>query len=389
MAKTNSAPSDSVAKTPSKPPQNGGFWLLLVGVVATWIACLATGTHPWWIHGLPAFAVLAALLEAKRVWGARRNDNIEAARSGLNGPSIPNWDPARPDESLVEIHGYVLEEAFKSIDWYWRNKSAKAQWSQIIRFLVWALATVGGLLPVLAVVLGDLFRSSALAKDVRVDLGNGLWASLLLGLAAGLVGLDKGFGFSSGWARYVLAATNIRKSLEDFRLDWAALRNKAGTPPTAVSVVPLLERAKQFRSEVEGLVLQETKDWITEFQSTMAQMEKDVAAQVSSLRAQVEKTVSQRSAELQPGYIRLVLGDPNNLFGKSQLTITLVDSNNLPIAAAPPQALISSSWTSPFLPAGLYQLKVEGSVNNQPFLQTRSVVVKSGVDTTAEPVELK
>jgi hypothetical protein len=60
-----------------------------------------------------------------------------------------------------------------------------------------------------------------------------LWSSLFLGVAAALIGLDKTFGYSSGWARYVLTATNIRKSLEDFRLDWAELMAKAGNPPIA------------------------------------------------------------------------------------------------------------------------------------------------------------
>jgi hypothetical protein len=66
-----------------------------------------------------------------------------------------------------------------------------------------------------------------------LQLSDGLWASLLLGVAAALFGLDKAFGYLSGWARYVLTATNIRRALEEFRMDWAELMVKAGTPPTA------------------------------------------------------------------------------------------------------------------------------------------------------------
>jgi hypothetical protein len=164
------------------------------------------------------------------------------------------------------------------------------------------------------------------------------------------------------------------------------LRNKAGTPPTARSVVPLIERAKQFRSEVEGLVLQETKDWVTEFQSTMAQMEKDVAAQVSSLKAQVDKTISGKAAELEPGYVQLTLNDPNALIAKAQFTITLIDSDN---TAVQQQDINSPNWTSDFVPAGLYKVKVEGSVNGKPFAETRNVTVKSGAEATAAPVDVK
>lgn len=371
----------------SKPIRSGAFWTLVAGVFVIWLVCLWTGTKPWWIHGLPLIALLSALVEARRIWGTRRSNNIEVTFN--KDHAVPNWDPARPETSLAEIHLYVLAEAAGSTGWYWRNKGAKARWSQAIRFSVWALATVGGLLPVLAMILRDLFRHLPFTKEVQLDFTNGLWASLLLGLAAGLLGLDKGFGFSSGWARYVLTATNIRKSVEDFRLDWAVLRNKAGTPLTTESVAPLIERAKQFRSEVESLVLQETKDWVTEFQSTMAQMEKDVAAQVSSLKAQVDKTVSEKAAELEPGYIRLTLNDPNNLFAKSQLTVTLFDRNNKAVAPVQQLAISSPSWMSPFLPAGLYRLTVEGSVNNQRFLQMRGVTVTSGAEATPDAVDLK
>lgn len=384
MSSTNADQSDADSKTPYKSRHSGAFWILFAAVIIAWLVCVSTGTHPWWIHGLPVIAILAGLVEARRVWGTRRTNNIKAAFK--KGETPLKWDPARPEDSLEEVREYVLGEAHKATEWYWENKGSKAQGSQIIRFFVWALATVGGLLPVLAVVLKDLFRNLAITKDVQLDLTNGLWASLLLGLAAGLLGLDKGFGFSSGWARYVLTATNIRKSLEDFRLDWAVLRNKAGTPPTARSVVPLIERAKQFRSEVEGLVLQETKDWVTEFQSTMAQMEKDVAAQVSSLKAQVDKTISGKAAELEPGYVQLTLNDPNALIAKAQFTITLIDSDN---TAVQQQDINSPNWTSDFVPAGLYKVKVEGSVNGKPFVETRNVTVKSGAEATAAPVDVK
>ena len=247
--------------------------------------------------------------------------NIEA-----HNEDIPNWDPAQPEVSLTQIHLYVLEEAAKSTAWYWRNKASKAMWSRIIRFTVWALAAVGGLLPILAVLLKDFFTNLSFTKGSHLDLTNGLWASLLLGVAAALLGLDKGFGFSSGWARYVLTATNIRKSLEEFRLDWTALRAKAGASLTPEAVAPLLERAKQFRTDIEGLVLQETKDWVTEFQSTMAQMEKDVAAQLATLKAQVDKTVQEKVAAAKPVSLSVVI-ESNGKTGPNTVQVTITDNS--------------------------------------------------------------
>jgi len=297
---------------------------------------------------------------------------------------IPNWNPTKPEESLDEIYGYVLAEASKSIQWYWKNKKAKALLSRWIRFLVWVLAAVAGLLPI----VGSLFVSA----DKHSNLTNGLWPSLLLGIAAALLGLDKGFGYSSGWARYVLTATNIRKSLEEFRLDWTALRAKAGNQLTSDGVAPLIERARQFRADIEALVLQETKDWITEFQSTMAQMEKDVATQISNLKAQVDKTIKDREAASRPGFVQVTIKDPNNRSANASLKATLFDTNNQAVPSVKQLPMTLPTWTSPFVSPGLYHIKIEGTVNNAPFdPQTRDVTVRSGEKATpsSPDIELK
>ncbi|MGB9123784.1 MAG: DUF5670 family protein [Candidatus Angelobacter sp.] len=344
--------------------RSAAFWIIIVALLILWLAGWRWSNCGPWIHALPILALVSLLVEL--LTGNSKNIDAEEEH-------IPNWDPARPEASLIEIYIYVLDEAAKSTNWYWRNKASKATLSRIIRFVVWALAAVGGLLPIIAVLLQDYSN---------VDLTNGLWASLLLGVAAALLGLDKGFGFSSGWARYVLTATNIRKSLEEFRLDWAVLRAKAGNSLTAESVAPLIERAKQFRSEVEGLVLQETKDWVTEFQSTMAQMEKDVAAQLSTLKAQVDKTIKEREAATQPGYVQVTIKDPANKFAKASLKATLFDSNNQPVAIAKDLPVTSLTWSSPFVPPGFYHVKLEGTVDSAPFDQTRDATVKSGEKAT-------
>jgi hypothetical protein len=354
---------------PPKPPEpqkeirSAAFWIIIVALLILWLVGWRWCGCGLWIHLLLLLALTALLVELLSRGG--NSKNIEA-----HSDDIPNWDPARPEASLTEIHIYVLDEAAKSTQWYWKNKGSKAFLSRLIRFAVWALAAVGGLLPIIGALLEEHFPN--------LDLTNGLWASLLLGIAAALLGLDKGFGFSSGWARYVLTATNIRKSLEEFRLDWTVLRAKAGSTLTVESVAPLIERAKQFRSDIEGLVLQETKDWVTEFQSTMAQMEKDVAAQVSNLKAQVDKTIKEREAASQPGAIQLNV-QSNGKAKPGELRVTLTDSQGQRIA----QDMIAGfTWPKSDLTPGFYHLTVEAPANNQVIPQAVNVIVKPGDVTT-------
>jgi hypothetical protein len=353
------------------------FWIVVVVLVVLWLAAWFIYKCGPWIHLLPVLALAATLVEL--LSRSRESKNIDPQDKG-----IPNWDPARPEESLAEIHLYVIREAANSTNWYLKNKGSKAFWSRIIRLSVWGLAAVGGLLPVMSEVLKDYFHNLDLTKSSHLDLTNGLWASLLLGIAAALLGLDKGFGFSSGWARYVLTATNIRKSMEEFRLDWTTLRAKAGTPLTTYDqVAPLIERAKQFRSEVESLVLQETKDWVTEFQSTMAQMEKDVAAQLSALKTQVDKTIQAREEASKGGAIHVNIQNVPTVVPGS-LRVVVVDSSSKTVLD---EELTSSTWTSRFLPPGMYQVKLEIALSSPPMGNPptpQMVTVKTGEFATVD-----
>ena len=245
------------------------FWALAVGLLILWAFGWYSGVCGRWVHLLPILALFAVI--ADLVTRGRRGDiNPE---SGI----APKWDPDNPLTSLEKIRAYVIEEAAKSINWYWHAKRSKARPSYIIRFLAWVLAAVAGLLPI----LGGILTNDTLNKP--------LWPSLLLGIAAALFGLDKTFGYSSGWARYVLTATNIRKTLEEFRMDWAQLMAKAGTKPKDEDVAELIARATRFRIDVERLILQETKEWVTEFQTNTAQTEKEITTQLSALKEKVDK----------------------------------------------------------------------------------------------------
>lgn len=344
------------------------FWIIALALLVLWLIGFKGYGAGSWIHLVLVLAALAFAMGVHR--GLRGSLNIDADRTYL-----PNWDPARPNESLTEIHNYAIDQAIKSTDWYWKHKGAKAFFSQVVRFSAWILAAVSGILPILA----NLYKA-----DPNNAFQSPLVPSLLLGIAAALLGLDKAFGYSTGWARYVLAATNIRKTLEQFRLDWAELMAQSGisappaNPITATQVAPLIERAKQFRVEVENLVLQETKEWITEFQTNTAQMEKDIATQIANLKTQVDKTIAARTAASQPGMIHLTVADPGNKVGNGSLQITVIDSTNKTILQEP---VLQLTWTSRFIAPGTYQLRL--TLNNVPVGGAPLVTVAPGTSATA------
>ena len=213
-------------------------------------------------------------------------------------PDRFEWDNADPAKSLQKIRNAVELEGQKAIDWYWKAKRWKRIPSQWIQFFALVLTAAAGLVPI-------IFQ---LVKNQRVATGfdSGPLASLFIGIAAALLGLDKAFGYSSGWTRYVLTATSMTKLLHEFRMDWVALSAAAGESPVEQEAA-MIQRAKEFISAIQGIIAQETKDWATEFQSNMAQMEKDLKTQLDSLKAQVDKGAKDKEAATKAGAIELTV----------------------------------------------------------------------------------
>ncbi len=211
------------------------------------------------------------------------------------------WDDKEPVKSLRDVRKAVEEEAQKAIDWYWRKKESKSLPARFIQLSALVLTAIGGL----ASIVITLLKNAGVGISATLDSGH--IATLCIGTAAALIGLDRAFGFSTGWTRYVLTATSLTKLLHEFRMDWVALVAAAAEPPTSEQRAGLIQRAKEFVASVEAMVLQETKDWATEFQSNMAQMEKDLKAQLDTLKAQVEKSDKEKKDASKPGAIELTL----------------------------------------------------------------------------------
>jgi hypothetical protein len=217
------------------------------------------------------------------------------------------WVNTDPVQSLRDVRIAAEEEGQKAINWYWKSKTWKSRLSRMIQFLALALTASAGLIPILAQALK--------ARLISTTFDSGPIASILVGSAAALLGLDKAFGFSSGWTRYVLNATAMTKLLHEFRLDWVALVAAGQDPPTPEQRTVLIQRAKDFVSTIQSMVLQETKDWATEFQSNIAQMEKDLKSQLDTLKAQVEKAAKEKEDATKPGSIELNLTNADKTDG--------------------------------------------------------------------------
>lgn len=184
-----------------------------------------------------------------KFWGGTKGDLRK------NDLPQPNWKD--PDQALSEILSYCLEQAKDSERWYMRKRTPKRIASRILRVASIALVAVGVLIPILAQIY---------TEDGKPVIAPG-WASLALVSAATMVALDRLFGFSTAWARFIDANFRIARLRHELEFEWQTLRAEAGG--CGADPVLLMELAREFVREVDEVVAGEVHTWSNEFKASL------------------------------------------------------------------------------------------------------------------------
>lgn len=189
----------------------------------------------------------------------------EAAKNLMGGEleQLP-WGEQDLAGCLQRIFADVQGKTLETIAWYMSAKRVRALLSQILRFAAILFVTVGSLVPLLS-------AARVVPASIPADMGQVGYVSFAL--AAGCVALDRFFGLSTSWMRYITTAFAIQRLLAEFQLEWAVLQVKiVGKQPTRMQAEQMLLRLKAFRSAVLDLVERETQTWVAEFQTSLAEL---------------------------------------------------------------------------------------------------------------------
>jgi len=220
-----------------------------------------------------------AIVQSERAHRIRRADVYVP---DFNVQDLTWATSAEVQESIKHLYLYAERVAHESIDWYGRHKRRLAWKSRLLRLLAIIFTAVGGLTPIIG--------SLGWAQDRNI----GQLGYLFLGLAGACVGLDRFFGFSSGWIRYITTKMAIERALSDFRFEWAMMVAKMGAnDPTPDQVQLMVQRVKEFSSAINTHVDQETQAWVSEFKTNIAEIEKTAKDQAEATRpGAIEITVT-------------------------------------------------------------------------------------------------
>jgi low affinity Fe/Cu permease len=171
-----------------------------------------------------------------------------------------------PDELAVELD--MTPE--KVINWYLVARRPKRRWAQVLRVGAIIMVAVAGVLPV---------RSQIFAAGSSTVI-QPAWATVALAIAVALVALDRFFGFSSAWARYMVTGQAISAALNQFRLDWQqSSRQLPADGHTQDSIDRLLDLAKMLVIKTDDLIQSETSQWVKEFRETLTEIERSAERQ--------------------------------------------------------------------------------------------------------------
>lgn len=270
-----------------------------------------------------------------------------------------------PPDPLDSFRQTAEQHAQDAIHWYWKAKEWKRYPSQWIQFVALFLTAAAGIAPIVI----QLFKGAGKLQSFD----SGPLASLFVGLAAALLGLDKAFGYSSGWIRYVLTATSMTKRLREFQMAWRASMAAAANPPTPEQRAAIIQLAADFESAMQAMVLDETKDWASEFRSNMAQMEKDVKAQLDALKTRLEQSARDAQAASKPAALEVTVQNAAKSDGFA-FDIAL-DGPSGRIVDSVANAIV---WTAINRAPGQYQVKVTAKVQGAALSASSVVDLKPG-----------
>jgi len=221
---------------------------------------------------------------------------------------IINWKKENLDQDLRELTIYAMDYARQFRDYYRNSANYKRSWAKILRIIAIISTALGGLLPVL---------SQILAKD-NINL-EPAWATVAITIAVTAIGLDRFFGFSSAWMRFITTEIKINSKIEQIKLNIENERfSWQGAAPDFDSAKTMINHITLFINEVSEIVKDETNTWMMEFQNSIQKFNEEANVKADNLKLGGVAVNIENAAEFSKGIkLQLESQEPIRFSGSS------------------------------------------------------------------------
>jgi len=188
---------------------------------------------------------------------------------------------------------------------------------------------------------------------------------LMLAIAGSFFLLDRFFGFSAAWMRWVTTMMALERLREAFRVEWIALAhrlqaqsngtnaNRAGEAGDVDVIGLMIAACKTFILQMKEQTEKETEVWVTEFKSALTQFEKDLRAQMEASR---------------PGGIDVSVADGDRA----------EDGFDLALDQMVVERVTGNSGSIGFVIAGLHKISISGKAQGKTYTSSQIVTVPPG-----------
>jgi SMODS and SLOG-associating 2TM effector domain 2 len=176
-----------------------------------------------------------------------------------------DWSGDGRAGALAAVYRHAIGYAEQSEEWYFSHRASKQLGGQALRVGAIALGAIAAILPVISEL-----------SDNAVAAG---WATVALALAAAFLALDRFFGFSSGWMRFMVTGQEVASLRHEFEYEWQSKAASAAEAPSDDQTLALLKLASGLVAAVDATIARETGAWVTEFDSALRRIEKELSRQ--------------------------------------------------------------------------------------------------------------
>lgn len=185
------------------------------------------------------------------------------------------WKEDKLEECLKALEDYAIDFGTRNKEYYRNNSAYKRSLAKGLRILAILASAVAGVLPVLS-------QISANNNKYPIDPA---WATVAVTVAITAIGLDRFFGFSSGWVRFITTEIKIESKIEQLRLSIENERfSWQGQPPTFDKAKATLGIIISFLNEISEIVKDETNTWVIEFQNVLQKLNEDLKVEAETTK---------------------------------------------------------------------------------------------------------
>lgn len=224
------------------------------------------------------------------------------------------WEPGKLSDAVEELRKYAVNEAERSIAWYYAKRGAKKWGLRFFRGGAIVLTAVAGVLPPLSQMQNWQANGKAMIDP--------LWSTIAVALAATLLLLDRFSGCTSAFVRYLLTAQELSQSLEEFRFDFETERiSWNDIEPRPDRAAALVSRTKAFLLQLHATIRHETNTWSAEFHNVVKQIDESGKTVTEVARSGAIKVHVANGEQLSEGWRMSVDGGPERLYKGTQSAI--------------------------------------------------------------------